>query len=86
MPTYHPRSNRQAERFVDMFKRALRKNLGLKLKKKIIQKFLTVYRIMQNLNANSNLSLAEIMFAHKIHSVFERILSRQKKKNYTKNK
>ena len=83
-PAYNPRSNGQAERFVDTFKRALRKNQGIETEEKDIQKFLAVYRITPNLNTNSNLSSAEIMFAHKIHSVFDRISLSQKKKSYTK--
>lgn len=82
--TYNPRSNRQAERFVDTFKRALRKNNGINTEGKSIQKFLAVYRITPNQNTNDNLSPAEIMFARKICSVFERMLPSKKKKNYMK--
>ena len=40
---YNPRLNGQTERFVDTFKRALRKNRGIETKEKIIQKILAVY-------------------------------------------
>ena len=49
-PTYNPRSNGQAERFVDMFKRALRKNREIDTDEKSIQTFLTIYRITPNDN------------------------------------
>ena len=62
---YNPRSNGQAGRFVDMFKRALRKKITeSKPKEKGIQKFLAVHRI------NPNLSPAE-MFACIILSIWQ---------------
>ena len=83
-PTYNPRSNGQAERFVDTFKRALKKAKGFDTEEKNIQTFLMVYRITPNQNIkNVNLSPAEIMYARKIHSVFDRLLP-NRKKNYTK--
>lgn len=84
MLTYNPRSNGQAERFVDTFKRALRKNNGIDTEEKSLQKFLAVYRITPNQNTNANLPPAEIMFARKIRSVLDRMLPSKKKKNYTK--
>ena len=60
----------------------IRKNHGIETEEIGIQKFLAVYRITPNPNAN--LSPAEIMFAHKILSVFDRILPSQEKKSYTK--
>ena len=42
-----------------------------------------VYRIMPNQNIKGNLSPAEIMYARKIHSVFDRLLP-NRKKTYTK--
>lgn len=78
---YHPRSNGQAERFVDTFKRALRKNHGMDTEEKTLQKFLSVYRITPN--TVSGMSPAELMFARKIRSVFDRLLPSPTKK-YTK--
>ena len=43
--TYNPRSNGQAERFIDKFKKALQKNQEFDIDKKSIQTFLTIYRI-----------------------------------------
>ena len=61
-----------------------KKNHRIETEEKGILKFLVVYRIMPNLIMNANSSPAEIMFARKIHSIFERILRSQKKKSYTK--
>ena len=66
---YHPRSNGLAERFVDTFKRALKKNQGMDTDEKSLENFLSVYRITPNPNTNAGLSPAELMFARKIRSV-----------------
>ena len=79
-PVYHPRSNWQAERFVDTFKRALRKNQGMDTNERSVQKFLVVYRITLNPNTDSGLSSAKLMFARKILSVFDRLLPSPTKK------
>ena len=47
---------------------------------KSLEKFLCVYRITPNPNTNAGLSPAELMFAHKIRSVFDRILPSATKK------
>ena len=44
-PTYNPRSNGQAEKFVDTFKRALKNAKGFDTEEKNIQTFLMAYRI-----------------------------------------
>ena len=62
---YHPRSNGLAERFVDTFKRALKKNQGMGTDEKSLENFLSVYRITPNPNTNAGLSPAELMFARK---------------------
>ena len=75
---YHPRSNGQVERFMDTFKRALRKNWSIDTDEKRIQKFLAVYRITPNLNTDSGFSPAKLMFAKKF-SHFPTGLVQQKK-------
>ena len=50
---YHSRSNEQAKRFVDTFKRALRKNQGMDTDERSIQKFLAVCRITPKPNIYS---------------------------------
>ena len=77
-PMYNPWSNGQAERFVDTFKRALKKAKGFNTEEKNIQIFLMVYRIMPNQTIKGNLSPAKIMYARKIHSVFDRLLPNRK--------
>lgn len=44
-----------------------------------IQQFLSIYRITPNPNAISGMSPAELMFARKIRSVFNRLLPERKK-------
>lgn len=79
-PVCHPRSNGQAEKFVDTFKRALRKNQGMDTEERTIQKFLAIYRVTPNENNDAKMSPAEIMFARKIRSIFDRLLPYQNKK------
>ena len=73
-PMYNPQSNREAKRFVNTFKRALKKAKGFDTKEKNIQTFLMVCRIMPNQNIKGNLLPAEIMYARKIRSAFDRLL------------
>ena len=84
MAVYHPRSNGQAEKFVDTFKRALRKNQGMNTIERSIQKYLAVYRITTNLNMGSVLLPAELMFVRRIYSVFNRLLPSLAKKTAEK--
>lgn len=70
--------NGQAERFIDTLKKAY----GTP-KEKALQQFLQVYRIMPNVNAPASLSPAEIMFARKVTSVFDKLLPKQTKQGPT---
>ena len=81
---YHPRSNSLAERFVDTFKKALKKNQGMDTHEKSLENFLSVYRITPNPNTNAGLSPPELMFARKIRSVFDRILPNTNKTTATR--
>ena len=62
---------------------SVKKAKGFDTEEKNTQTFLMVYRIMPNQIIKGNLSPAEIMYARKIHSVFDRLLP-NRKKNYTK--
>ena len=76
--SFHPRSNGQAKRFVDTLKRALKK-LALRLRKKAVQQFLLVYRITPNMKTPVSQSPAEVMFAWRIRSVYDKMLPKQTK-------
>ena len=76
---YHPSSNGQAEKFVDTFKRVLKKTNGAGTDDGNIQQFLSIYRITPNPNRISGMSPAELMFARKIRSVFNRLLPKKKR-------
>ena len=77
IPPCHPRSNGQAERFVDTIKRALKKAIGTPTKN-ALQLFLQLYRITPNKSAPSTLSPAESMFARRIRSVFYKLIPSKK--------
>eukprot|EP00106_Octopus_bimaculoides_P018109 XP_014785551.1 PREDICTED: uncharacterized protein K02A2.6-like [Octopus bimaculoides] len=76
---YHPRSNGRAERFVDTFNRALKKANKEATDAVTIQQFLMVYSVTPNPNAPEGSSLAELMFARKVKSVFNKLLPVKKK-------
>ena len=78
MLLYHPRSNRQAECFVDIFKRALKKSEGEESDEKRLKQFQNVFRITPNLNTRSGILLVELMFTRKIKSMFNKILTEWK--------
>ena len=66
--TYHPRSNGLVERFIDVFQRSN----GIEAENEELQEFLSIYQITPNPNTNTNMSPAELMFARKIQSVFNK--------------
>ena len=73
---YHPRSNGQAERFVDTLKWALRKAQGTP-RDRALQQFLQVYKITPNPNTPMGRSPTETLFSWKIRSVFDKLIPRQ---------
>ena len=75
----HPRSNGLAERFIDVFKRTIKKQMGPKQKNEELQEFLFIYRITPNPNTNANKSPAELMFSRKIQSVFDKLIPSKKR-------
>ncbi|XP_029639543.1 uncharacterized protein K02A2.6-like [Octopus sinensis] len=79
-PPYHPRSNGLAERFIDTFKRALRKTRQEILEDTNMTKFLQVYRITPNPNAESGRSPTDLMFSRKNCSIFDKWLPSRKQK------
>ena len=81
---YHPRSNGLVERFINVFKRAIKKANGIETENEKIQEFLSIYRITPNPNTNANMSPAELIFARKIRSIFDKLIP-SKKGNKEKN-
>ena len=79
-PPYHPRSNRQAEMFVDTFTRALKKNNDLDMEESSNQRFVSVYRITPNPNTISGKSPAELIFLGKF-DLWPTFASSEKEKN-----
>ena len=79
---YHPRSNGLAERFVDTLKRALKKVRATPTEK-ALQQFLQVYRITPNNKTPASQSPAEVMFARRIRSVYDKLLPKQTKPGRT---
>ena len=61
-----------------LFKRAIKKANGIKPENEELQEFLSFYRITLNLNINANMSPAELMFAIKIRSVFDKLIPAKK--------
>ena len=79
---YQPRSNSLVERFVDMFKRLLKKAKGTPTDT-AIQKSLKVYWITPNKNAPSDMTPAEVMVARKIRSVFNKLIPQKQISRYS---
>ena len=78
----HPLSNRQAERFVVTLKRSLKK-VRTTPTEKVLQQFLQVYRITPNDKTPASQSPAEVVFAHRIWSVYNKLLPKQTKPERT---
>ncbi|XP_062551120.1 uncharacterized protein K02A2.6-like [Armigeres subalbatus] len=69
---FHPQSNGQAERFVDTFKRALKKlEEGKGTTDEILETFLLAYRSTPNRSAPEGLSPSEHMFGRRIRTCLE---------------
>ena len=75
---YHPRSNELEERFIDVFKRAIKKPYEIEAENEELKIFQSIYRITPNQNTNTSMSPAELMFARKIRSVFDKLISSKK--------
>ena len=81
---YYPRSNGLVERFIDVFKRAIKKANGMEAENEELQEFLSIYRITPNPNTNANMSPAEVMFARKIRPVLNKLIPSKKKRKKKK--
>ena len=79
---HHPRSNGQAERFVNTLKRALKKARST-LTKRALQQFLQIYRITPNNKTPTSQSSAAVMFACRIRSGYDKLLLKQTKPGRT---
>ena len=77
---FYQRSNRQVVCSIDMFKRALRKADESETEDKVLQQFLSVYKIIPNQSTTLELSPVELMFARKIRSVFYKLILNKNKK------
>ena len=75
---YHLSLNGQPERFIDVFKRAIKTANGIETENEELQEFLSIYRITPNPNTNANMSPAELMFARKIRSIFDKLIPLKK--------
>ena len=74
-----------AERFVNVFKRAIKKASGIVIINKELQKFLSIYCITPHINASSGMAPTELMFERKICSVFNKLRPTEKKVHERKN-
>ncbi|XP_065085347.1 uncharacterized protein K02A2.6-like [Ochlerotatus camptorhynchus] len=69
---FHPQSNGQAERFVDTFKRAIKKlEEGRSSTDEALDTFLLAYRSTPNRSAPEGLSPSEIMFGRRLRTCLE---------------
>ncbi|XP_029649138.1 uncharacterized protein K02A2.6-like [Octopus sinensis] len=79
MVPYHPRSNGQAEWFVDSFKRTLRKLNKEVTDEVALQQFSRVYHVTPN--PNTGRSPAELIFAKKVKPAFDKLLPGKKRRS-----
>lgn len=70
---YHPSSNGQAERFVDTFKRSMKKLEGEGNLDENLETFLKTYRTSPNENCESQKSPAEVLLKRKIRTIFNQL-------------
>uniref|UniRef100_A0A8R1HNW0 RNA-directed DNA polymerase n=1 Tax=Caenorhabditis japonica TaxID=281687 RepID=A0A8R1HNW0_CAEJA len=70
-PPFHPQSNGQAERFVDIFKRALRKLRRERTTQDALQTFLMSYRSTPCTSSPNQLSPAENFIGRKMYTVLD---------------
>ena len=82
---YHPRSNGLVERFINVFKRAIKRANGIEAENEEVQKFLLIYQITRNVNASRGKAPAELIFTRKIHSVFNKLIPSKNKLKESKN-
>ena len=75
--SFYPRSNGQTERFVDTFKRVLREADGCETEDELLQQFLRVYRITSDPSTTSGVSPVDLMFARKIRSIFDKLITKK---------
>lgn len=71
--------------FVDTFKSALNKANKEGMDNVAIQQFLRLYRVTPNPDAPERRSPAELMFARKVNSVFNKVLPEKKTIRVSKN-
>lgn len=79
-PIYHPQSNGQAERFVDTFKRALRKLQGEGSTSNMLDIFLRTYRSTPNASTPNQTSPAEAFLGRRMRVTLDAMLPSERPK------
>ena len=84
---YYSRSNGLVERFIDKFKRAIKKANGIEAENGDLQEFLSINGITPNPNSNANMSSSRTDVCKEIRSVFDELIPSKKgnKKKKTSN-
>lgn len=72
---------RSCGRFIDTFKKSLRKAKYLEAGEMVLQELVSVYRKTSNANVTAKISHAEVIFARKIRPTFNQLLSGYKMKS-----